>query len=255
MVINIDGFNEVALSNLNNQGQIDVNMPSIQHVRPLADLTDSDLSAMRSMINIIELKYRLLTGIKNLEKCSLATCYGFIFFKVRNVFNSYQQEIAKYNRKIFAKSRQLGTKDTLVFFTKTPEILSDDLAFSKIAFTWQNSSLNMHHILADKNIEYFHVIQPNQYYQTKRIFTQDEKNIAITPNHPYSFGVVKGYPLLLSKAEDLKKQGVNVFSALEVLDKEPGLVYRDACCHYNERGQAILFDAVAGAIAEAMTEQ
>ncbi len=255
MVINIDGFNEVALSNLNNQGQIDVNMPSIQHVQPLAGLANSDMSVMRSMVNISDLKSQLLTGIKNLEECPLAVCYSWNFFQVQNIFKNYQQEVVKYDRQIGDKSKELGTKDTLVFFTKVPQVLDEDLAFNKMASTWYESSLNMHQILADKNIEYFHVIQPNQYYQTKRVFTQDEKNIAIIPNHPYSAGVVKGYPLLLSKAEDLKKQGVNVFSALEVLDEEPGLVYRDACCHYNEKGQAILFDAVAEAIAETINKQ
>lgn len=253
MVINIDGFNEVALSNLNNQGQIDVNMPSIQHVQPLAGLANSDMSVMRSMVNISDWKSQLLTGIKNLEKCPLAACYSWKFSQVQKTFKNYQQEVVKYDRQIGDKSKELGTKDTLVFFTKVPQVLDEDLAFNKMASTWYESSLNMHQILAGKNIEYFQVIQPNQYYQTKRVFTQDEKNIAIIPNHPYSAGVVKGYPLLLSKAEDLKKAGVNVFSAVEVLDEEPGLVYRDACCHYNEKGQAILFDAVAEAIAEAMT--
>lgn len=252
MVINIDGFNEVALSNLNNQGQIDVNMPSIQHVQPLAGLANSDMSVMRSMVNISDLKSQLLTGIKNLEKCPLAVCYSWNFFQVQNIFKNYQQEVVKYDRQIGDKSKQLGTKDTLVFFTKVPQVLDDDLAFAKMASTWYESSLNMHQILTEKNIEYFHVLQPNQYYQTKRVFTEDEKNLAIIPNHPYAGGVVKGYPLLLSKAEDLRKAGVNVFSALEVLDEEPGLVYRDACCHYNEKGQAILFDAVAEAIAKAM---
>ena len=250
MVINIDGFNEVALSNLNNQGQIDVNMPSIQHVQPLAGLANSDMSVMRSMVNISDLKNQLLKGIKNLEKCSLATCYSWNYFKVQNIFKQYQQEVVKYDRQIADNSKELGTNDTLVFFTKMPEVLADDVAFEQMASTWYESSLAMHQITTDKNIEYFHVIQPNQYYKTNRVFSQDEKNIAIIPDHPYSTGVVKGYPLLLGKAEDLKKQGVNVFSALEVLDDEPGLVYRDACCHYNEKGQAILFDAVAGAIAE-----
>ena len=255
MVINIDGFNEVALSNLNNQGQVDVNMPSIQHVQPLAGLANSDMSVMRSMVNISELKKQLLTGINKLENCFFATCYSWNFLKVQNTFKKYQQEVLQYDRRIADESKELGTNDTLVFFTKVPEVLDDDVAFAKMASTWYESSLTMHQVLTDKNIEYFHVIQPNQYYQTRRVFSQDEKNIAIIPNHPYSAGVVKGYPLLLSKAEDLKQQGVNVFSALEVLDEEPGLVYRDACCHYNEKGQAILFDAVAGAIAETMTEK
>lgn len=255
MVINIDGFNEVALSNLNNQGQIDVNMPSIQHVQPLAGLANSDMSVMRSMVNISEFKNRLLTGIEELENCPLATCYSWNYLKVQNIFKNYQQEVVTYDRQISDKSKELGTNETLVFFTKVPQVLDDDLAFEKMASTWYESSLAMHQISSEKNIEYFHVIQPNQYYETKRVFSEEEKNIAVIPNHPYSAGVVKGYPLLLSKAEDLRKQGVNVFSALEVLDEEPGLVYRDACCHYNEEGQAILFDAVAGAIAEAMTKE
>ncbi len=40
LVINIDGFNEVALSPLNNQQNLDISMPSASHLIPLINLID-----------------------------------------------------------------------------------------------------------------------------------------------------------------------------------------------------------------------
>jgi hypothetical protein len=38
LVVNIDGFNEVALSSLNDQRGLDISMPSVMHLDPLANL-------------------------------------------------------------------------------------------------------------------------------------------------------------------------------------------------------------------------
>ncbi len=64
VVINIDGFNEVALSNLNNQGQIDISMPSIQHIQPLTGLANNTLS-LDLMSLVVSIKVNLLISINH----------------------------------------------------------------------------------------------------------------------------------------------------------------------------------------------
>ncbi|MGB3512357.1 MAG: hypothetical protein WBA93_24590 [Microcoleaceae cyanobacterium] len=247
LVINIDGFNEVALSNLNNQAQVELALPSVQHIQPLTGLANNDLSVMKAIVEISELKDKLLTAINKLESCKLALCHSFRSWQVKQFLDSYQKQVINYDEKIARKSNKIGGSDSLVYFTKMPAVLEDDVAFEKMSDIWYDSSLTMNQILSSRNIPYFHFIQPNQYYPTQRVFTEEEKFLVIE-NHPYAEGIKKGYPVLLSKVDDLQKENVNVFSAVTILDDEKSPVYRDACCHYNMIGETILEKYIANSI-------
>lgn len=247
LVINIDGFNEVALSNLNNQAQIELALPSVQHIQPLTGLANNDLSVMKAIVEISELKDKLLTAINKLESCKLALCHSFRSLQVKQFLDNYQKEVITYDEQIARKSNKIGGSDSLVYFTKMPAVLEDEVAYEKMTKIWYDSSLTMNQILFSRNIPYVQFIQPNQYYPTKRVFTEDEK-VLIIENHPYAEGVRKGYPVLLSKVNDLQKENVNVFNAVNILDDEKGPVYRDACCHYNVIGETILEKYIANSI-------
>ncbi|HBL00092.1 MAG TPA: hypothetical protein DD001_23605, partial [Microcoleaceae bacterium UBA10368] len=119
---------------------------------------------------------------------------------------------------------------------------------------WYESSVTMNQILSSRKIKYFHLIQPNQYYPTKRVFTSKEKEIAISKDSPYIEGVKKGYPVLLSKVADLQKAGVNVFSGVNILDNTKETVYKDACCHYNSVGEEVLANYVSSSIIKVVRE-
>ena len=70
LVINIDGFNEVALSNLNNQAQIELGMPSVQHLQPLTGLaTNVSPEVMSAIVQINDNKKQLKAGIDKLQTC------------------------------------------------------------------------------------------------------------------------------------------------------------------------------------------
>ena len=62
LVINIDGFNEVALSPLNNQQNLDISMPSASHFLPLINLIDKGtltLQRLQSLAAIARYQERL----------------------------------------------------------------------------------------------------------------------------------------------------------------------------------------------------
>lgn len=253
MVINIDGFNEVALSHQNNQEKIELTLPSIQHILPLTRLASDDLSVMKAIVQISELKQNLSTAINKLESCQLASCHSLRSLQVKGLLESYQKEIIKYDQQIARNSQNLDT-DSLVHLNKMSEVLEDEIAFQKIAENWYESSLTMSHILAERNKWYFHFIQPNQYYPTERVFSPAEK-VLIIEGHPYSTGVKKGYPKLLSKISSLREANVNIFNGVNIFDEEKEVVYRDACCHYNFIGDIILENFVVNSIKNVMENQ
>ena len=254
LVINIDGFNEVALSYQNNQERIDLSLPSIQHILPLTQLASDNLSVMKAIVEISELKNNLSTAINKLESCKLAFCHGWRSLQVKGLFDKYQTEILKYDEQIARNSSKIDGSNSLVSLKKMSEVLEDKVAFEKVAENWYESSLTMSQILAKRNIWYFHFIQPNQYYPTERVFSPEEK-IFIIEGHPYATGVRKGYPALLSKINNLQKAKVNIFNTVNIFDGEKEIVYRDACCHYNLIGQTILDKYIANSIKSIMEKK
>ncbi|MEG4531409.1 hypothetical protein [Microcoleus sp. D2_18a_D3] len=255
LVINIDGFNEVALSNLNNKAQVEIGMPSVQHIQPLTGLASNNLSpeVMSSIVQINENKKQLKAGIDKLQTCQLALCHAVTSLQVKQLVNNYQQAVVKYDSQV-KPSNPDTANSSIVYIPKADSVLQDAAAFDKMASMWYQSSIGMNQILSSRKIKYFHFVQPNQYYPTKRAFTAKENEIAIDQKSPYIEGVKKGYPVLLSKVDDLQKAGVNIFSAVNILDNTKETVYKDACCHYNSVGEEVLANFVSSSIIKVVRE-
>lgn len=255
LVVNIDGFNEVALSNLNNKSQLDMGMPSVQHIQLLTDLANDNLSqeVMTSIVKISENKKQLKTTIERLQNCQLALCNAVTSIEVRLLLKKYQQAIIKYDQQVKNSKKDPKNSGT-VYIPKADTVLDDAAAFSKMVSMWYESSVMMNQILSSRNIPYFNFVQPNQYYPTQRVFTEKEKQFAILKDSPYMEGVTKGYPVLLSKVGDLQKAGVNVFSGVKILDNTKETVYKDSCCHYNLVGQEVFANYISSSIIKVLRE-
>jgi hypothetical protein len=255
MVINIDGFNEVALANLNNQNKIDMAMPSVQHILPLTNLANNSLSlkAMKTTIAIQENKAKIDRGLKDLQNCKLAACNALTSVYIQNLLNNYRTDVIQ-----FEKERGTTTENdggSAVFINTNKAVLKDDVAFEKMAWNWAKSSIFMNKVLSASKVPYFHVIQPNQYYQTKRVFSEAEKQIAFNKETPYDKSVKLGYPALFEKLPNLAKNKVNVLNAVNVFDNTKDIVYVDSCCHYNETGEVIFSDYIGSSILEKLRKE
>ncbi|MEG4032514.1 hypothetical protein QUA03_01640 [Microcoleus sp. S36b_A4] len=252
MVVNIDGFNEVALSNLNNKNQVDLAMPSIQHILPLTSLANNSLStkAMKATIRIQENKSRINQGLERLQNCSLAACDALTSVYVQNLVNNYKTDVIK-----FEKERTQQKKDdsgSVIYINTNKSVLQDSLAFEQMAQNWVKSSIFMHKVLSASNVPYFHVLQPNQYYQTKRVFGEAEKQIAFNKDTPYAKSVQIGYPALFKKFPNLEKNNITLVNAVNVFDKTKEAVYVDSCCHYNQAGEVVFSNYVGRSIVESL---
>lgn len=252
LVVNIDGFNEVALSNLNNKNQVDLAMPSIQHILPLTSLANNSLStkAMKTTIRIQENKDRINQGLSSLQNCFFAACDALTSVYVQNLVNNYKTDVIK-----FEKERTQQKKDdsgSVIYINTNKSVLQDSLAFEQMAQNWVKSSIFMHKVLSASNVPYFHVLQPNQYYQTKRVFGEAEKQIAFNKDTPYAKSVQIGYPALFKKFPNLEKNNINLVNAVNVFDKTKDAVYVDSCCHYNQAGEVVFSNYVGRSILESL---
>jgi hypothetical protein len=133
MVVNIDGFNEVALSNLNNKNKVDLAMPSIQHILPLTSLANNSLStkAMKATIRIQENKARINQGLSSLQHCSLAACDALTSVYVQNLVNNYKTDVIKFEKE--RTKQQKNDSGSVIYINTNKSVLQDSLAFEEMA--------------------------------------------------------------------------------------------------------------------------
>ncbi len=248
-VINIDGFNEVALSNLNYQENIALSMPSVQHLLPLRDVASNNLGPdeLIAIANIVENREQLRTGQEKLQQSQFASTYLFRLVSTQAAARNYQENLMEFE-KIRGQKAQNPQQDFILRIENAREAVDVDTAFNRMAELWANSSRLMKESLENQNSLYFHFIQPNQYYPTGRSFSEAERSLAIIDNHPYQVGVQKGYPVLLETVEQLKRENIPIFNATEIFDNVNEIVYIDSCCHYNQAGNQVFANYIADSI-------
>jgi len=71
--------------------------------------------------------------------------------------------------------------------------------------------------------------------------------VALGPGHSL---VIRGYPYLLETIPWFTTHGVRFHDATGIFDDEPEIVYADNCCHYNQLGNEILAEFIAGRVLE-----
>ena len=108
----------------------------------------------------------------------------------------------------------------------------------------------MHHLCEANGATYFHFLQPNQYVEGSKEFTDEERRDAIRDDHPYRPGATAGYWRLIEAGESLLALGVRFSDLTGVFSGVRETIYVDDCCHMNERGNHLLAKSIAAVIIE-----
>lgn len=243
MVINIDGFNEIALAYANNKSGIDPAMPAGFVFAPLVDLANRDFSSEQLILvlEVAQTRNKLKDALNRLQNCKFATSYALRWGYVKYLDRRYRQKLEE-----LAQPRKGDQAiDSLVRLDRIEKPLDDQEAVKQIVDLWANSALSMNELLSARKIPYLEFIQPNQYHATSRHFTEQEKRTAIAQSGLTREAITKGYPELLLRVERLRASGVNIFSAVNVLDQVNKPMYIDSCCHINDLGLEVLTKYIA----------
>jgi hypothetical protein len=123
-------------------------------------------------------------------------------------------------------------------------------ALAEAVDIWSRSSRLMQQISAANGIAYVHVLQPNQYLPGAKRFTEEERARAYRSDQPYRVAVEEGYPLLIAAGEELRRTGVEFADLSLVYADSEETIFVDDCCHMNRRGNEILADRIADAVVE-----
>ena len=245
LAVNIDGFNEVALSALNDARGSDISMPSVMHMDPLVTVLDqSSLSTdkVESLSRIQGYRQRMNAAANRANRATSAALY-FLHSRVHAVLaRQYQDEVRRFD------TLPSGSGTSMIRVTPKVRPRTDTELPDDIARGWMQSSLLMQQMLASRGARYVHVLQPNQYFTT-RPFAPGEAEVARLDASPFKSGAERGYPALERAAGsgELMKAGVRFVDGVHLFDAERAPVYIDNCCHYTRRGYEILAEAIAKA--------
>ncbi len=125
-----------------------------------------------------------------------------------------------------------------------------EVMFDELAQVWHDSSLTMAQISGARGIRYVHVLQPNQHLDGSKPIGEAEAKTALEPPH-YHYIVQKGYPRLREKGKQLVAAGVEFHDLTMVFEDHSEPLYVDACCHVSPRGYEIVGEALGRALVSA----
>jgi hypothetical protein len=132
--------------------------------------------------------------------------------------------------------------------------VGDEQYLHRLADDWQRSSRLMAHLCDSLGIVYLHVLQPNQYVADSKPLSAAERRDAWRADHPYREPIARGYPLLIAAGAELSADGVQFRDASGLFRGLSETLYQDTCCHLNARGNERLARFVAEQLAPLLGE-
>jgi len=251
VVINIDGFNEVALPLSDNiPKKIHPLYPRLWFTRFKKSFNSELLKMMtRSQMQLDKRCEwaKTFSGFFTDFNVSLNVIYQIYDEKYHNIWNKMQNDLANYT---------VSDVKNMEYDVSGPpfDYENKSLLFDTVIENWFNSSLQMNHLCAANHMEYFHFLQPNQYVPGSKKMTEKEKKIAFyrDESHPYCQGVLQGYPLLIEKGKELKARDIPFYDLTRIFVDEDEILYADSCCHLNERGYDLIIEEIVRKMSEKM---
>jgi hypothetical protein len=248
IVINLDGFNEIALPVAENIPNTNPFFPRQWHQR-MQMLPDSALLSTIGQIQFLDTVSQRWAAVFSRAPFRYSVTMNVIWLSGEKLL---------YNRALALRARlpALAPKSAEFASVGPPSSFKDQAEmYESLGKMWAESSFQMHTLAAARGAKYFHFLQPNQYVRGTKPMTAEERRVAIREDHPYGRSVESGYPVLQRLGADLVKRGVNFVDLTKVFSDKRDVLYRDNCCHVNFEGDAIVGAAIGRATAAGLRRQ
>ena len=237
LLVNLDGFNEVAIGNQNASLGVHPIYPAPIQWSTLARTVLGDLDLFDDALRLRTQQQRAERWNTRFERWgvdhSAALGYGARRFLIllRTV----------YGRAHVAYAEALGaTTDQLL---RGPHMPNAPAVLERCVQIWEDSSRFLHAALESRGVAYLHVLQPTLHDEGSKPLTDQERATGGAIDE-WIEGVRDGYPLLREAGARLAAGGVPFLDASLVFRDRPGTIYVDSC-HFRHLGNGILAEAIA----------
>ena len=240
IVINLDGFNDVALPGLENLPNTNPFFPRQWHLR-MRTVPDTEFLATIGKIRFIDTVSEKWMSFFRTGPLRYSVTANTIW----RIGDQLLYNAGVNQRALLPKMAGGGEYAA----TGPPAKYADEgELFGSLGHLWAESSFQMNAVARAKGAHYFHFLQPNQYLEGTKPMEAEERRVAIREDHPYAANVKKGYPVLRDLGRQLVERGVTFVDLTDVFAGNRDIIYRDNCCHVNKNGQRIVVRAMGKVI-------
>lgn len=247
--VSIDGVNELVSGSRNLARDIDETMPPIDVLGPFYAMLEGRTPASASAITATYHARRRDGNRQAADQCRFALCYGWYTILAQ----WHEREARRGEADAMATSAETG-RHLLIYPRNERVPQQGPQAFARLGDMWAASVRAMAGMAAASGVAFVDILQPDQYHRTAREYSPDEAKVAFDATSYIKPPIEQGYPVLLDRLQRLAADGIPVVDATRVFDTEPNPIYIDSCCHVNERGNRILGEFVADAIARRLAK-
>jgi hypothetical protein len=244
LLIDVDGFNEVALDSAENAGrQVFAAYPRAWawRVDDLLDPADAarlgDVAARSQQRALVARIFGWLP-LRLSPTASLA--WTILDRRLLQRLNDAQTALLQTGSNA-GRVRQLGP----------PVSMTSSERLEALVGVWQRSSLETARLAAASGIPYFQFLQPNQYDEGAKPMGADERRVAFREDHPYRSGARAGYPLLRAASQAFAREGRFFTDLSRLFEHEQAPMFADDCCHMRVEGYERVADAIAAVVRSA----
>ncbi len=237
VVINLDGFNEVALPAIENLPYGVSPWYPRDWIYRIQEVSNTPLlSAIGSLTFYKE---------RRIDMAKLADTFPARYSMTASAFwkgaDILMDAFIGRKRSKMETIKPLNSEKYIISGPAYPRTLDDvDGIAQDTSKHWARSSTLLRQAVEASGGRYFHFLQPNQYVAGSKPMSAAELKRAFNPTSPYRPWIVKGYPLLQSEGAALKAGGEDFLNLTDIFKNHPEPLYFDACCHLNPNGSQIM---------------
>lgn len=243
LFINLDGFNEIALPMGHGSLAEDTSpfFPQNWRLTTESSFSTRQLGNLAKIAIVESLEKKLAQWFSN--ELLAHSVFGNLIWKTFDSAFAHIKLISELDMHSTEEGTRVPisgsirtTKDhkvslgPLIHFHSTREL------YIELSQHWARSSVLLNNMIVMQGGQYFHFLQPNQYFKGSKPILSEEATVALNPASPYRKEVERGYPYLRSAGDILKNAGVNFIDLAGVFKSESKPLYIDSCCHLTQEG-------------------
>ena len=119
---------------------------------------------------------------------------------------------------------------------------------------WKRSAILLSERARSSGFRYLHFLQPKQWVEHSKVFGEEERAIATPQDYFHREAAISGYRQLVTAGAEMQAAGVAFTDLTRLFEGMSEPLYKDACCHLNQRGYTLIAEAIGRNIREAYAD-
>lgn len=240
-VVNLDGYNEIALHPGENGLQdVFIAYPQDWYVRMRNEADAVFAPILWERWNNVITRHNWAHFFSTLPRAVRCSPTLALTWRLRH--NWLTKKILNHERWIF-EFRQKGGRRFVEVGPPNPYTNEEEM-YHRLVELWSKCSSQLHRVCSSQGIRYLHCLQPNQHHKGSKPMGQQEASVASLKTN-YGLAAEKGYPMLISEAERMHQKGIPILDLTMIFKAHPEPLYTDWFCHFNQSGINIVAKRIA----------